>query len=248
MDYQYLKQSAANAKTWKDSHHNLWTYTTTKPERYLGDVRKVSHLQTENFLKNEKEHHQLKIEPVKQKLGLYERVRGYISCQDQAGNTVWVRIVETSKPKIWTTLLVLLALVGCTFFYVANQKKPIDDTPIKIKTNQMYNPNPENIQLPGISKIYAKSGNPDVTQLLLNIRGNDVKMQYIITLSETGEIIYKSKQIKPGYGVKAFTMNRTFEKGEYPIAIKVKSTSYDKVKKKAVAYNSGQLNATLVVR
>lgn len=246
MDFKYLK--ADSKKIWTDAQGNRWGYTTEKPATFLADIRKKSKLKPENFLVYQEMRGQL--EPVKQKLGMYERVRGYIACEDEQGQLGWVRIVEGSLPKILLTVLALVALLGAGGFYVANLKKPVDDTPIKIKANQLANPNPENIRLPGIEKIYAKQGDPDVTQLLLNVKGNAVKFQYIITLSETGEVLYKSKQINPGYGIKQFTMSRTFKKGKYPISILVKSTALDSSSKKAkkVAYNAGQLNATLVVR
>lgn len=247
MEFKYLKVDEAT-KSWTDAKGTRWAYTTKKPANFIADIRKKSKLKAENFLVTHEAMGNL--EPVKQKLGLYEKVRGYIACEDNAGQLCWVRIVESSRPKICLTLLLILALLGFGAGYVINLKKPVDDTPIKIKANQLANPNPENIRLPGIEKIYANQGDPDVTQLLLNVKGNAVKFQYIITLSETGEVLYKSKLINPGYGIKKFTMSRTFKKGKYPISILVKSTALDSGKKKEqkVAYNAGQLNATLVVR
>lgn len=175
-----------------------------------------------------------------------EYIVGYIPLSEK---DCYIRVIKKKRGKLWL-ILIALALLATIFFggMWFGQKNAAIDTPVKIKAGSMTNPNPDNIQLPGISKVYAKAGSKRVEQPLLNITGNSVNMVYTITLVETGEEIYKSPTIKPGYGVKQFDMTRTFKKGNYPIAIFVKSFETDKKKNKTIAYNSGQLNATLVVK
>lgn len=162
----------------------------------------------------------------------------------------YLRIVKKRRGK-FVALLALLALLLTIFFgglWLGQKNNPVD-TPVKIKAGSMTNPNPENIRLPGIEKVYANAGKTRVNQPLLNVEGNAVKLTYSIILTETGEEIYKSPAIEPGYGVKQFDMNRTFKKGSYPISILVKASKLkDNKKDSKVAYNAGQLNATLVVK
>lgn len=87
-----------------------------------------------------------------------------------------------------------------------------------------------------------------MNQLLLNVEGNAYNLQYTIMLKETGEEIYQSKVIRPGYGVREFNMNRSFEAGEYPIVIRVNSSAMEESDNaEDAAYNAGQLEAVLIV-
>lgn len=49
-----------------------------------------------------------------------------------------------------------------------------------------------------------------------NIAANNYHMQVDIVLDETGETIYSSQLIQPGYSIEYITLNRELEPGEYP--------------------------------
>lgn len=177
-----------------------------------------------------------------------EYVLGYVPVE---GTDCFVRVLKKKKGTVLLGLiLVALLLTIFSGGLWLGKKDSAVDTPVKIKAGSITNPNPENIRLPGIEKVYAKSGKTLVNQPLLNVTGNAVNLTYSIILTQTGEQIYESPKIQPGYGVKQFEMTRTFKAGSYPISILVKATDLNKKgkKDKKVAYNAGQLNATLVVK
>lgn len=175
-----------------------------------------------------------------------EEVIGYIPL---VGDNEFVRIIR-QKRKRMLGILVLLALIATIFLgglYIGQMNRPIDE-PVAIKSGEMTNPNPENIRLPGIERIYAEAGDTHVNQLLLNVEGNAYNLKYMIQLQDNGEVLYESRVIEPGYAVKEFNMNRSLEAGEYPIVITVNSSAIDDDSgQENAAYNAGQLEAMLIV-
>lgn len=175
-----------------------------------------------------------------------EKVAGYIPLEFDDG---YVRIVQKKKGKILLYLSALFFVLALFFggLWLGQQNRPIDN-PVKIASGSIANPDSTNIRLPGIEYVYATAGDPHVNQLLLNVEGNAVNLTYEIRLDETNELIYRSKVIKPGYGVREFNMERTFEEGKYPISITALSSAQeDDDSSQDTAYNAGQLKAILIV-
>lgn len=249
MQYRY-DSAIKTSKKWQDKNNQQWGYLKKKPEVIFADAYKKSRVTSKEqlVLDNQK----LDLEPAKKRLGLFEKVVGYIPCRDEDNQLGYVRIISAAPLRVLTTLLVLLALVAGGMYYFKQSLQPADDTPIKIKTGQLTNPDPKNIMLPGIENMYVKAGQTQVNQPLLNVEGNQYNLTYTLALEETGEVIYTSPTIKPGYGVKQFNLNRTFKKGTYQVTITVDSSAQQdnakKNKNKQVAYNAGRLHATLVVQ
>lgn len=245
MVYQWKNEPGCDF-VWQDCNKNCWRYTKKTKERLFGDVRRKSILESKDSLVNEE--CTVTVEPCKKKIGFFEGIRGYIPCQDEFDNEGYIRIIGRSKAKIIAFLILLFALIGAVGYIGAKIFAPADDTPIEIKSGELVNPNPENIRLPGIETVYASAGDTRVSQLLLNVEGNAVRLTYEIRLEENDELLYRSKVIKPGYGVREFDMLRTFEKGTYPITITaISSAEEDSDGEEDAAYNAGQLKAVLVV-
>lgn len=175
---------------------------------------------------------------------------GYIPLQQ---SDAFVRVLGKKKGK-WLALLALLLLL-CSIFlgglWLGNSKRPVD-TPVKIASGELRNDDPTNIVIPGIKTLGIRENKLRIQQPLLNVEGNAYNLTYTIALEKTGEVIYTSPSIEPGYGVKQFNLNRTFKKGSYPVTITVDSSAQKENKKKdknkQVAYNAGRLHATLVVK
>ena len=98
--------------------------------------------------------------------------------------------------------------------------------------------------LPGIEEIRVAENETKVEYALFNPKGNMCNIQYIIKLTDSGETIYSSKQVSPGYAITEFDLNRTFEKGEYPITVEMRT--YD-IGDGETKYNSGVMDAKLIV-
>lgn len=249
-----------SAKSYVDSKKQKWSFYTEKQilEQYpdgdfkvLGDfsAKYATNLKiTKKLINSNGNEAYVKAYGGNSPKGYY--LIGYLPLQQP---NAYVRILGKKKGKLLGGL-VLLALL-CTIFlgglWLGNSKRPVD-TPVKIATSKLKNDNPKNISLPGIETMYVKAGQTRVKQPLLNIKGNQYDLTYTIALEETGEVIYTSTAIKPGYGVKQFDLNRTFKKGTYPVTITVDSSAPQDNKKKnkdkQVAYNAGRLHANLVVQ
>lgn len=241
-----LKDKAGCDFIWRDQEKNRWHYTKERKEKLYGDVRKKSILESKDLLVSE--NRQIQVEPCKKKLGFFERSLGYLPCTDENDDFGYIRIVERAKVKLIVFILALLLLIGALGYIGFQFLRPADDTPIEIKSGELVNTNPDNIRLPGIEAVHADAGNTRVNQLLLNVEGNAVNLTYEIRLEETDELLYRSKVIKPGYGVREFDLLRPLEKGEYPITITALSSAQDDETAEAdTAYNAGQLKATLIV-
>lgn len=246
MRYEYIKPEQLDG-LFKDRSGVKWGYIRKVDISAVGEVRKKNHLETSDVLYDGEE--SLPVEPMKRKLGLFDKVIGYLPCKTEGDETVYLRIMGRSVVKILFLIILLTALLGTALFLVFRAARPADDTPIKIASGEMYNPNPENIRLPGITEVYADAGSTRVNQLLLNVEGNAYNLTYTIMLQETEEVIYESKAIPPGYGVREFDMYRTFESGSYPITIHVASSAIDDdTGESSAAFNAGELDAMLVVR
>lgn len=210
----------------------------------LGDLRNKTKLPVIGHIEDGEK--QCAITAYSGKLRKGEKVTGYIPLEKE---DCYIRIVGRKRGRI-LLLLAMLFFVSTLFFgglWIGQIGRPIDN-PVKIASGSISNPDSTNIRLPGIEYMYAAENDTHVNQLLLNVEGNAVDLTYEIRLEETDELIYRSKEIEPGYGVREFNMLRTFQKGSYPITITALSSAQDDDDtEEDAAYNAGQLKATLVV-
>lgn len=177
-------------------------------------------------------------------------VKGYIPLENEEQ---FVRILAPKRGRYLVGLIAIFMLL--TMFlgglWLGNSNQGVDH-PVKIKKGELTNPNPANIRILGMSKLTAKPNSTRVKKQLINVEGNAYNLTYTITLKETGEVLYTSPAIKPGYGVQEFDMSRSFKKGNYPVTVTINTSAKDDQQKKGktksnVAYNAGKLDATLVV-
>ncbi|WP_373154076.1 hypothetical protein [Clostridium sp. AUH-JLR23] len=240
-------------KVFRDDKKQAWNYISINEMQELypnGGYRILGDLSPKNtddslvLIGEDGEEHFLR--PYSSKENSKEHVVGYIPLDEE---DCFVRVVRKKHGR-FLAVTILLCLLLTIFFgglWLGQANRPVDD-PVKIASGEMSNPNPENIRLPGITEVHATAGNTRVRQLLLNVEGNAVNLTYTITLTDTGEEIYQSKVIEPGYGVREFDMNRSFESGEYPITIHVASSAMDDYDgDTSAAFNAGQLDAVLIV-
>lgn len=239
---------------YRDEQDHLWLYLREEEltDRYpnggyrrLGDLTKKADAKDLVLVGAQGQRHPLS--PYRGKLKKNEKVKGYIPLDEE---DAYVRIVEKKKGRLLSYLIavVLLITIFLGGIWLGQVNRAVDE-PVRIASGELSNPNPENIRLPGITEVHAQAGSTRVSQLLLNVEGNAYNLTYTITLNETGEELYVSQPIPPGYGVREFDMERTLEAGSYPITIHVASSALESDESESsAAYNAGELAATLIVR
>ncbi len=238
---------------YRDEQDHLWLYlreeelTDRYPNggyRILGDLTKKADAKDLVLVGAQGQRHPLS--PYRGKLKKNEKVKGYIPLDEE---DAYVRIVEKKKGRLLSYLIaaVLLITIFLGGIWLGQVNRAVDE-PVRIASGELSNPNPENIRLPGITEVHARAGDTRVKQLLLNVEGNAYNLTYTITLDETGEELYESRPIPPGYGVQEFDMERTLDTGTYPITIHVASSALQEDDGESnAAYNAGELTAVLIV-
>lgn len=88
------------------------------------------------------------------------------------------------------------------------------------------------IKINGIPEMKLKAGTKEQTFVFSNPEENPCYFIIEVELSDTGEIIYTSNLLPPGYSISAFTMNRALEAGTYNAVVHVKTFSFDSEQRK----------------
>jgi hypothetical protein len=80
----------------------------------------------------------------------------------------------------------------------------------------------QSIAVPGFGdQIFLQPDTDILYMRMSNPISNIVFFQYSIILADTGEVIFQSEQIKPGFEITEEKLNRTIQTGVYPIIIKI---------------------------
>ena len=241
----------------KDSKGRTWGYLTGKElmERYPnGGYRIVADMRrkegrTEDLLLKDKGAVWC-LHSYQRKKSRLERTVGYIDVSTDTEKDVYVRIVKRTLFRgLILPVLILLLLAGGVFlgWWLSrqNQVPGLDEAAVSYRVEGMKNTDPESIALPGISLVEMEAGQRTVEFPLINPEGNVCYMKYIISETETGEILYESGLIEPGMAVMNFELNRTLEPGTYDILVQVKTSDINDY---TVELNGAQIPAELVVK
>lgn len=243
-----------NRKDYRDKNKNLWKYIPVRQvgdkidhKDIIGDVGCVEQKKTVAVLEGAEEEKQIKVAPFGSRLKYTQKVKGYISCRDEAGMRCYVRIIGRSVAKILVPILLLCLLAGGGLvFYLMQQGKPqLDKSAIAYQMpNGVKNEDPSQIMLPGFGTIQMQSGSRTVNAALVNPEGNPCYFKYKISLTDTGEQLYESGWLEPGTAVTEWEISETLDPGQYPISIEVQTGSLEDYEQKM---NQGAIDATLEV-
>ena len=159
-----------------------------------------------------------------------------------------MRVIRKKRSPV-IGLLALLAFLAAIFsaglWLGQKDEQPyLDETAIAYNIGGFENKDPEQLLLPGREEIHVAENETKVKYALFNPKGNMCNIQYVIKLSDSGETICSSKQVRPGYAITEFELNRAFEKGEYPIIVEMRTYDTGDGETK---YNSGVMAAKLIV-
>lgn len=100
------------------------------------------------------------------------------------------------------------------------------------------------IKVYGIPELPLAANTKEQSFVFSNPEENPCFFVIEIELSDTGEVIYTSNLLPPGYSMSKFTLNRELAAKAYPATIHVKTYSFDKEQRKL---NNMDLKTTIVV-
>lgn len=168
------------------------------------------------------------IYPYKEKLSYMEKVAGYIAYGENGEETGYVRIVKRSLPRILAPLLLILAIIGglLAWYLIRVNGPDLDRAAVAYQMpDGMVNTNPEELMLPYFSEVTVTADDRAGHAVLSNPEGNQSYFRYVLTLSDTGEEIYRSGLIEPGMAVAEWEVTRDLEPGDYEASLAIDTFS-----------------------
>lgn len=244
-------------KVYKDKKNRSWKYISVDSKdakninhrNIVGDVfckRKEECIDVVNFYDDSTS---IKVYKYKEKIGYSNKVLGYIPCFNANDEEeIYVRIVVKARSKVLLPMLLLIALLVGGGFYVNYLLKlpPLDKRAIAYQMpGGAKHDDPNSIAIPGYSKLTMDANTGKVKTALVNPEGNPSYFKYVVKMSDTQEVLYKTDLIKPGTAVPEFTIEKKLEKGTYDIELQILTTSLED---HTVALNGGVVKSKLEVQ
>ncbi|MGX8833674.1 hypothetical protein ACWG0P_05615 [Amedibacillus sp. YH-ame6] len=177
----------------------------------------------------------------KKKRYFYEII-GYLEVEEN----IYIAIMQRKVLKRILPFLLMLIMIGLLIFNILAPKGPeLEDGMDQYTPTSSIQKNTDStsILLPGYKDLNMEENTDTAYVALYNPEGNPCYFKFKITLDETGQIIYESKLIPPGYAVTAVKFDRSFPTGIYPISINIETFSLDDYKEKM---NGGDIKTRIV--
>lgn len=172
-----------------------------------------------------------------------KKVIGYAELEDGRFIAVKKNITALIIFLILLGLAVLAALIaGITYAIKANATPDEPDTtrPLgvvdmgaefgegEISVPDKTETKGKQIKINGIAEMNLAAGQLEQNFVFYNPEENPCYFQIEIELRDTGEVLYTSNLLPPGYHISHFSLNRALEEGEYPVVVHFKTFSFDK--------------------
>lgn len=186
------------------------------------------------------------------------RTAGYISC---GGN----QFIAVKKNIVWLWILLLVLLLALIFgiqYAVNHWDELLPDKPavassdprgqvdqnivegdITLSTKKKINTQGKQIELPGITTMRLKAGQTEQEFILRNPEKNPCYFKFQIVVDKTGEILYESNLVPPGYAISKFHLKRALDAGSYKATVKYLTYSFDA---EQIPLNKGQVKTTII--
>lgn len=84
-----------------------------------------------------------------------------------------------------------------------------------------------NITVNGVPEMHLVAGQREQNFVFSNPESNPCFFVIEMELADTGEVLYTSNLLPPGYSISQFTLNRPLEAGTYNVVLHYKPTSFD---------------------
>lgn len=225
----------------RDKNGNIWEYIPLKeakekgisPKDVMGDVFRKSKEKSIGTLKvQDKNGREITapIYPYKEKLSYTEKVVGYIPYDAWTDATDYVRIIRKSIAKILIPILILLALIGggLAWYLLRDTGPDLDHAAVAYEMpNGAVNTDPTQLMMPYIDEITVTAADRAGHTALVNPEGNQSYFRYVLTLTDTGEEIYRSGLIEPGMAVVDWAVNTDLEPGDYDAELAINTFSLE---------------------
>lgn len=192
------------------------------------------------------------------KKNLMHRTAGYISCGEN-------QFIAVKKNIIWLWILLLTLLLALIFgiqYAVNHWDEMFPDKPavvstdprgevdqnivegdITLSTKKKIDTKGKTIQLPGITSMRLKAGQTEQEFVLRNPEENPCYFKFQIVLDSSGEVLYESNLVPPGYAISKFHLKRTLDAGTYKATVKYLTYSFDAEQN---PLNKGQVKTTII--
>ncbi len=183
-------------------------------------------------------------------------VKGYI----EVGEGKYIAVVKSAL-LMWLLFMLVAAavIVGLAFLIKTFEPSGEDDitttSPIgvidqnavigdgSISVPDKIDTKGAQIKINGIPEMKLAAGTKEQNFVFSNPEENPCYFIIEVELSDTGEVIYTSNLLPPGYSISAFTMNRALEAGTYNAIVHVKTYSFDSEQRKL---NNMDIKTTIV--
>lgn len=167
-------------------------------------------------------------------------IKGYVS----VGNDSYLAVVKDVL-LLWILLCLFICLlvVGAGLlikhFVPANAEpettRPLlvlDDNAVygegELTTNEHVETKGRKIKINGVPTMTLKANTLEQNFVFSNPEGNPCYFIVEVVLESTGEVIYTSNLLPPGYSISHFTLNRALAPGQYKAVVHFKTYSFDK--------------------
>lgn len=171
-----------------------------------------------------------------------KNIKGYFAVEDNQ-----FLAIEGRAKYPWLILLFVIILTLGYLALIAHPKqtwKPEIDRQIN-QSSVVNEPQQDakGITVQGFSKWHIPANKAEnIPAFLENPSSNACYFTFTISLKDTNDIIYESKQVPPGAGIYEINFNRSFPKGEFPITVLITTNSVEN----GATMNSAQIDAILV--
>lgn len=171
------------------------------------------------------------ISVIRKKIGKFKTVKGYFD----VGDNQYVAIEKNSLFLFLIPLLLLILLIGlCASCGGFNNVDPALADPWQPTLEEDLGESPDNkneqrnIEIFGFSSWHVAAGQTeDIPITLKNPEGNPCYFSFEISLSDSGEVIYRSKMVAPGDTIKSIDINKPLDKGIYTALIHIYTNELD---------------------
>lgn len=253
MTFNYINNDYS--KTIKNTQFGYFTKSEMKAKYPAGGYKIAGQLckgkEEIGFLKSESE----EISVFKTQNSLAYKIVGFV----EIGENQFLAVIKSNLPNIILYLVLLALVIVAVILGASRCSKPAGNEsgatnnasieegivlPDDLTTVAHLETDGKNIQIPGTPTVIFKADTKEQTHIFSNPEGNPCYFKIQIVLDDTGEMIYESNMIPPGYSVQNIKLTKSLSAGTYSATINYLTYSFDS---ELNELNNAVVNTKLVV-